>query len=172
MNYSNNYEAGLEELNAYMGIASAINSSREMDQILRGVLIEAQRVVDADAVTLWLVNEKTELIEPLVVIGPKIKEFEGIFLKKGEGIAGKVIEQREAALVTDVLNDPSWADRIDFITGFTTRSILTVPIIWDEKAIGCFQFVNKETEIYFQGRSALWNVSIEPVCHGYCKYTL
>lgn len=160
MNYSNNYEAGLEELNAYMGIASAINSSREMEQILRGVLIEAQRVVDADAATLWLVNGKTELIEPLVVIGPKIKEFEGIFLKKGEGIAGKVIEQREAALVTDVLNDPSWADRIDFITGFTTRSILTVPIIWDEKAIGCFQFVNKRDGNLFSKDDLRFGMSV------------
>lgn len=132
-----------EELNAFMGITQVINSTIGINQVLDKVLMEVQRVINAEAATLWLINEKTELIEPWVVRGPKIKEFDGVVLKKGEGIAGKVIEQKKAELVTDVLHDPSWANRIDSLTGFTTRSILTVPIIWNEKSIGCFQLVNK-----------------------------
>jgi putative methionine-R-sulfoxide reductase with GAF domain len=141
---NNKSKLGIEELNAFQGITQVINSAIGTNQVLNKVLTEAQRVINADAATLWLINEKIDLIEPRVVSGPKTKEFAGIFLKKGEGIAGKVIEQKEAELVTDVLQDPNWTNRIDSLTGFTTSSILTVPINWNENPIGCFQFVNKK----------------------------
>jgi len=141
---NNKSKLDIEELNAFQGITQVINSAVGTNQVLNKVLTEAQKVINADAATLWLINEKTDLIEPRVVIGPKTKEFVGIFLEKGEGIAGKVIEQREAELVTDVLQNPNWTNRIDSITGFITSSILTVPIIWNENPVGCFQFVNKK----------------------------
>ena len=157
---SNKGKDNIEELNAFMGITNVINSTMGINQVLNKVLLEVQRVIDADAATLWLINEKKELIEPRVVRGPKSKEFNGVVLKKGEGIAGKVIEQKEPELVMDVLQDPSWANRIDCMTGFTTRSILTVPIIWNEKSIGCFQLVNKKDGSLFDKEDLRFAMSV------------
>lgn len=149
-----------EELNAFLGIAQVINSTLGINQVLDKVLTESQKALVADAATLWLVNEETQSIEPRAVRGPKAKEFDGVVLKKGEGIAGKVIEQKEAALVTDVMRDPNWAFRIDSLTGYTTRSILTVPIIWNEKSIGCFQLVNKKDGNLFTNEDLRFAVSV------------
>ncbi len=58
-------------------------------------------------------------------------------------IAGQVLQEGQAILVPDVRKETLFYRAIDEITGFTTRSVLGVPLLTKEEAIGVIEAVNK-----------------------------
>jgi type IV pilus assembly protein PilB len=76
----------------------------------------------------------------------KAEELKAISLKPGQGIVGKVIETGKSHRVADVSQDPSFHGGIDKETGFVTRSMITVPLTVDGKAIGALQVLNKRSQ--------------------------
>jgi sigma-B regulation protein RsbU (phosphoserine phosphatase) len=65
-----------------------------------------------------------------------------IVVPRGRGIAGWVLEHREALLVADAYADPRFFPDADKRTGFRTRSILCVPMQRKGKEIGVLQVLN------------------------------
>jgi signal transduction histidine kinase len=76
-------------------------------------------------------------------------------LAKDEGIAGNCILDKSAILVNDVQNDARFSRRADKKTGFTTRSILCVPLIVDGESIGALEAVNKQNKEGFDKHDLL-----------------
>ncbi|MBV8879463.1 MAG: GAF domain-containing protein, partial [Planctomycetaceae bacterium] len=74
----------------------------------------------------------------------------GLKLKKGQGIAGACAQDRRTLPVSDVANDPRHAASITKALGFETRSILAVPIVHGDKALGVIELVNKVGSNEFQ----------------------
>ncbi|MBI3161688.1 MAG: HD domain-containing protein, partial [Chloroflexi bacterium] len=58
-------------------------------------------------------------------------------------IVGTSIAKQESIIIKDAQNDPRHARSVDEHTGFVTRSLLTVPLVLDDKSIGAIQAVNK-----------------------------
>ena len=58
-------------------------------------------------------------------------------------IAGWVVTHAQPLLVADARRDPRWHAEVDTLLGFTTKSILGVPLIAREKTIGVLEAVNK-----------------------------
>ena len=61
----------------------------------------------------------------------------------GTGIAGFVAETGETLNVHDAYKDPRFNATIDEQTGYTTRSILCMPICIRGQVIGVVQMINK-----------------------------
>ena len=142
-----------------------LNAQLELDKLLELVLEKAISVVQAEAGTLWLVEEDGFLV-PMVARGPKADVLKGMRLKPGEGLAGRVVAKNEPALVEDVRKDPAWAKKFDDATGFVTVSLLCIPLRGREEVIGCLQLVNKigkghfspadmEIALVFAGQAAI-----------------
>lgn len=132
-----------EELNLFLGMAKNINSSLDLNIVLENALSESMRVMGAEDGALWLCDENREFIEPRVAKGPKAERLKGVKLGIGEGFAGQVVSQNEAILAKNALTDRRWTKQNDFITGYSIRSVMTVPISWKGQAIGCIQLINK-----------------------------
>lgn len=126
----------------------ALNSQLELDKLLDMVLEKAMAVVQAEAGTLWLVEDDGSLV-PVVVRGPKAGVMKNLCLRPGEGLVGQVVAANEPCLVKDVRRDPAWAGWFDDITGFTTVSLLCIPLRAREDVIGCLQLVNKRGRGHF-----------------------
>lgn len=136
-------------MNCLLELAMTVNSSLDLESALNRVLDESMRVIQAEGGTLWLLDKQEDIIEARVVKGPSAGVLDFHKLRRGEGLAGVSIDNKEAILVEDVRNDPRWSKRFDQLTGFTTNSLLTVPVIWKEQAIGCIQLVNKKPQGLF-----------------------
>ena len=63
----------------------------------------------------------------------------------GKGIAGYVAQTGETLNVAEVYNDERFNSSIDEQTGYTTRSILCMPICIRGTVIGVVQMINKKT---------------------------
>ena len=149
-------EEELAKMAALMEISIVINSTRYLKQLLKIIMQSAERVMQAEASSVFLIDRQTDELYFEVATGPKEDEVKKIRLKKGEGIAGWVASTGLSLLVPDVSKDPRFAKRVDAETHFITRSILCVPLKVRNQIIGVVQVVNRlgaesfsESEIKF-----------------------
>lgn len=135
---------GVQRLQSLLAISRELNSYLKLDELLYLVLDRAMQVVHVEAGTLWLVEEDGCLV-PVAARGPRAEALFGLCLRPGEGLAGQVVQRDEPQLVADVAREPAWAGRFDHATGYTTRSMLCVPLRGRKRVIGCLQLINKRS---------------------------
>ncbi len=136
-------EEEIAKMSALMEASIIINSTRNLEQLLRIIMQSAEKVMMAEASSVFLIDsEKNELYFEIAT-GPKEEEVKKIRLKMGEGIAGWVAYTGESLLVPDVSQDPRFARRVDEKTHFTTRSVICVPLKVRNQTIGVVQVLNK-----------------------------
>jgi HD-GYP domain-containing protein (c-di-GMP phosphodiesterase class II) len=142
-------ENKVETLTILLNASMELNSELKLKEVLEKVLRLMCRVVQAEAGTLWLLNEEKGIIRAEVANGPKAEEILTITLQPGEGIVGQVIESNQSNLVEDVTKDKNWARRVDRESGYMTRSLMTVPLSVKGVVIGAMQLVNKQGALLF-----------------------
>ncbi len=146
----------LQQLTTIYEIGQAISSTLDLDIVLDQVMDKAVELLNAEAGSLLLVDERAADPEkaPLVfrvVRGPNAEQLLGQKIPPGEGIAGEVFRSGESRLVPDVRSDPKWYTAPDIATGFQTRSILCVPLISRGRPIGVLEVINKKDDTPFDG---------------------
>jgi len=135
--------SSLQNLEKVWQITNLFHSARNIQETLDTALSQVMSVVNAESGTLWLVDADHEYLSPYIARGPKVSGLTDMKLKKGEGMAGWVVENRLPQIVYDVASDPRWSSRFDQKTGYVTRSILCAPLITSNTTIGCLQLINK-----------------------------
>lgn len=101
-------------------------------------------MVEAETGSLLLLDEKTNELVFDIALGEAGKELKTIRLKMGEGIAGWVAKENKPLIVNDPSNDPRWTKKGDQKTKFVTRSILCVPMSYQNKLMGVVQAINRK----------------------------
>lgn len=88
-------------------------------------------------------------------------DMSGQYLTLGEGIAGKVIEDGQAVMISDCQKDIRWSGKVDKVSGFETKSMMCVPLRADGLVFGCIQIINKtdgtlfdEKDLFFEEKMA------------------
>src|SRR6185295_1379002 len=119
-------------------------STLDIDKLLKVVLQLAAQVVGAETGSLLLLDEKTNELVFDVALGDAGKELKTIRLKMGEGIAGWVAQENKPLIGNDPTRDPRWTKRADKKTKFVTRSILCVPMNFQNKLMGVVQAINRK----------------------------
>ncbi len=112
----------------------------ELDALLVAVVDTIVDRLEAERGTLYLVDGRTRTLSSVVAHLP---ELERIRLTVGQGIAGTVAAEGRILNVSSPAADPRFDATFDQKTGFTTRSMLAVPIR-DSSAevIGVLQLLN------------------------------
>jgi len=127
-----------------MQLANVLNSTLDQREIRKRAMEAATSLVDAEVGSLLLVDKKTNDLFFEVALGEKGERLKQIRLKMGEGIAGWVAANNEAALVNDVANDPRHFKKAGVITRFVTRNMICVPVRSKGSVIGVLQAINKK----------------------------
>jgi len=137
-------EQKVKRLSTLIKVNALISSTLNLDQILENMMAISKQVMNADASSLMLIDEKTdELIYQVALgkVGEKLKqEFR---LKMGQGIAGTVAQEGKPLLLEDVYTHPKFHRAHDDATGYRTRSMITVPLKVGERITGVAQVINR-----------------------------
>jgi len=138
-----NLKARVATLSSLIEVSIIVNSTLDLDSVLSLVMEKAQSVMDAEACSVMLINEKTGMLEWEVALGEvSAQVMQKIQLRVGEGIAGWVAQSGQPLIVPDVSKDPRFSKKSDDTTGFITRSILAVPLKVKERIIGVAEVIN------------------------------
>ena len=133
--------------------AKALASTRELDQLLNVIISEVQQVLQCEGSGVLLYDpEKDDFYWRSV----KDKESflasarEEIRIPKDKGVCGWVFSRGEPALVHDAVNDPRLYRGVEEKSGFTTRTMVCVPLQAREKTLGVLYALNKIDDSFSQ----------------------
>jgi len=98
--------------------------------------------VNAEAGSLFLLDDNGTQLICKASVGPV--DVSGLTLKSDEGIVGQCVTANESNMVRDVSTDPGFAQSVDAVTGFHTRSILCTPMSVQGVCIGAIELINKK----------------------------
>jgi diguanylate cyclase (GGDEF)-like protein len=140
---------GRPDFRIFLRAASLLNSSLELDAVLRELLDGVDRLLQPSHWSLLLRDQETGELEFTLVRGEAQPQLLRRRLAPDEGIAGWVATHDEALLISDVAQDPRFSARMDTLSGFRTRSVVAVPLRTRERCIGVVELINTLTERIF-----------------------
>ena len=132
-----------QELDSIKQIGRALASSTfDISKVLKYTMDMIRVIMNVEAGSLlFLDNEELELA---VAFNVKVKIKKKFRLKIGQGIAGHVAASGESIIVNDTKESPHFFSGVDKHTGFTTKTVLCVPMISQGKVLGVIQVLNKK----------------------------
>ena len=133
----------VSDLSSLIETSIIINSTLELDALVRLVMEKAQSVMKAAASSVMLLNDEGDSLECTVALGEVGEQVKKIQLKIGEGIAGWVALHGKPQIIPDVSNDSRFSSKTDSSTGFQTKSILAAPLMVKDKVIGVAEVINR-----------------------------
>ena len=131
-------------------ILTEVSSSLDLDRALNRTLSLLNDAIGAEQGTILLLNVEDGLLHYRAGYGYLTEQSgqnnRGFTLKVGEGLAGWVVQNREAVLVNDLNQDPRWVRNPG--AGQEHRSSIVVPMMVGEDVIGVLM-VFQRAEGYF-----------------------
>lgn len=124
-------------------IATALNSTFQLDELLQLIVQSATDLLDAETGSLLLMEEDSGDLIIRIAAGSTEADVVGSRVPTGQGIAGWTAEHREPVVVTDPASDERFYGEVDAATGFETTGMLAVPLIVKERCIGVLEVLNK-----------------------------
>ncbi|UCF87532.1 MAG: GAF domain-containing protein, partial [Nitrospiraceae bacterium] len=136
-----------ERLNSIIEITKQIRTTPFLDVLLEQIVRSAIRLNSAETGSLLLYDDPEQL-KFKVTVGKGSKKIKDKIVKRGEGISGWVATKGEPVIINDVSNDDRYTSDFDKETGFTTRSAMCVPLVYDKETIGVIEVLNKKNGIF------------------------
>lgn len=134
-----------KELNTILRFSALTNSSLNIEDVLNYAMQWAEEFMDAEASTVYELDEQMGELFVRIARGEKKDPAKRIKLRVGEGVAGHVVQSGQPMVVQDVRKEKCFSDKFDRMTGFTTRSMICVPLVFRGKLFGALQVLNKKS---------------------------
>ncbi|HLF29116.1 MAG TPA: GAF domain-containing protein [Anaerolineae bacterium] len=125
-------------------VSTGITSSLDLRTVLNTIMEKAVEILDAEAGSLLLVDDKRSELVFEVILGPAAEKLAGARLPLGKGIVGAVAESGRPQIVNEAQTDTRWLRDVGQTDRFITRALLTVPMRARDKVVGVIQLLNKK----------------------------
>ncbi|HQP34359.1 MAG TPA: sigma-54-dependent Fis family transcriptional regulator [Polyangiaceae bacterium] len=132
----------MSRLSLLVDLATLLAREVDLDAMLSMACDRVAEALDAERATIWLIDaERGDLVTRLAVL----PEVPSLRLPLGKGVAGHVARSGETLRLSDVSRDARFDPSADRETGYTTRSMIAVPIREDARSPirGVLQLLNK-----------------------------
>lgn len=119
------------------------------NELLQSIVEAAARIFGAAAASMALLDEKTGTLEFKVAVGRGNAEVIGMRIPMNKGIAGYVAMTGQPIAVSNVQQDPRFAQDFAKSTGYVPHSILATPLLYNERVIGVMEVLDKVSAAAF-----------------------
>ncbi len=127
----------------YASVGKLITSAESVDAVLTKLMAEVENFFQPENWSLLRLDPTAKELFFLIVKGIASEQVENIRLKVGEGIAGSVAQSGASIFVSDANEDKRFSQKVDQATGFTTRSIMAVPVKFQNQVFGVIELINR-----------------------------
>jgi len=156
------HEKRIERNNeAVLRTSLALPRYPDLDDLLRYISTQIKNLLDAEgALVILLDAEKNELYFKSAAHDNHAAEnrLKEVRYPATKGISGKVIRTGQPIIVKDTSKDPDFYSIVDIQAGFTTRSLLDVPLRVGERIIGVLCIMNKKNGVFDETDIELLNM--------------
>jgi putative methionine-R-sulfoxide reductase with GAF domain len=123
-------------------VSKKIGSVPRMTRMLEQILEMTERTLNASASSILLFGNDQQLFFA-AASGPVGKVLRHVKVNTQYSIAGQVARTGKPLIVNDVSRNPNFHRNIDEITGFTTKSLICVPLMTHSTTLGVIEVLNK-----------------------------
>lgn len=138
-------EQRIAALQSLQEVAQTFTSELGLNRVLTIILSSALDVMQASAGSLLLYDPQAHELVFEVVLGGGGKALRNTRLRIDQGLAGWVFTQRKPTVVHHVAEDERFTGQIDESFGFQTTSLIAVPLVNKNNAIGVLEVLNKKS---------------------------
>ncbi len=131
----------LLQRNILLQVTKAINSNRDLPDLLNFIVKTGAEMLDAEAGSLLLREE--DILRFEVAYGEMGGEVKKFIVPLGSGIAGSVAVSGKSTVVNEAGEGSGIFKDIDNKVGFTTRNLLCVPLQVDKRIVGVLEVLNR-----------------------------
>jgi Nif-specific regulatory protein len=147
----------VQKFNTLIEINALINSNyTDLHSLLTRILESATRLCEGEASSILMADQKNRKLHFEIALGIKGAEVKKFTLKFGEGIAGWVVENDKSIIVNDVINDRRHQSAISELIGYSSKTMLAVPMRSKDVCIGVIELINKKDGRYFSQDDLEW----------------
>lgn len=139
----------------YSNIGKMIISQLDPDEVIKSVMKEIKEFFEPENWSLLRLDEASNELFFVVAEGIDADVVENLRLKVGEGIAGQVALTGESIFVPDASKDKRFTTKVDHATGFITKSIIAVPLKFQNKVLGLIEVINRNDGELFEEEELL-----------------
>jgi diguanylate cyclase (GGDEF)-like protein len=126
-----------------MELGKPLAKAKTIKETLDNLMHQIGKVFEPLHWSLLLKDFKTGELRFTTVVGSCAAQLKGMSLRKGEGVAGWIAESGRSLIIEDARKDPRFSPRMDTLMGFTTRSIIGVPLKTNQKIFGVIELINR-----------------------------
>ena len=116
--------------------AGTFGSEEQHRALLQSIVDVARAIFGAKASSIFLLDEEAEELVFEAVAGEGEDNLIGMRLPASTGIAGWVLVTRQPLAIDDLANDPRFARGAAERTGYVPNSMMAVPLLQGESALG------------------------------------
>lgn len=132
-------------------IARDLASTLDLDELLHRIVLAAAEITDAEAGSILLYDGTARQLYFQVATNIDQPTMRGLIVPLEGSIAGWIVTNRKTVRTEDVHGDPRFFSDVEQTTGFTTQSLLGVPLITKEKVVGVLEVLNKHNGKFSNG---------------------
>jgi signal transduction histidine kinase len=139
-------EVKTERLDGYrrlIDIARDLASTLDLDILLSRIVHAAAEISGAEAASILLFDDTSRQLYFQVATNMDESTRRGIVVPLDGSIAGWIVNNRQTVRITNVHNDPRFYSMVEETTGFSTESILGIPLVTKNKIVGVLEALNK-----------------------------
>jgi len=139
----------LEALVTMLEVTTSVGADMDVLGLLDRILELSLSSIRAEDGSLLLVDEETNELVFVVVHGDIREQLLGYRIPLDAGISGWAATHAQSVIVPDVRLDMRFLPDVDQTFHFSTRTIITVPIIHDGQVLGVLSALNKAGDAIF-----------------------
>ncbi len=129
-----------EYLDALRRLALQTGTHLDPDAIIAAALQQVMTLTTASGALFYTYDPQNQVLYPIHTVG-KGEVFKDLRIKPGEGIVGRVWEQRHMMLVDDYAQ---WPERIEHPAMSRAHMTIGLPVVWQEQALGVLLVFQEE----------------------------
>jgi diguanylate cyclase (GGDEF)-like protein len=130
------------QLLSCLELGKALTAELDAARLLDTILKKVSALLPAEHWSLLLLDEATGELRFELCVDLDPVTIKDIRLRPGEGIAGRVAVEQKPMVAMDVRENAFFSPRVDQLTGFSTKAILCVPLLFGGRTLGVLEVVN------------------------------
>ena len=139
-----------EVLATLVELSEEINSSLDLDEVLRKTASIVKRLLDYEFFSVLLLDETTKRLYHRFTIGYEDAASKDWQIPLGQGITGTAAATGRAVRVPDVREDPRYINIIDSV-----RSELVVPLVVKGQSIGVLDIQSRQVDYFTRDQQSV-----------------
>jgi signal transduction histidine kinase len=139
-------EIKTERLDGYrrlVDIARDLASTLDLDILLSRIVHAAAEISGSEAASILLYDDTSRQLYFQVSTNMDESTRRGLIVPLEGSIAGWIVNNRKPVRITNAHDDPRFFSNVEETTGFSTESLLGIPLVTKNKIVGVLEALNK-----------------------------